>query len=95
VSSRTFAGQTLQIPDVTGAVSDTFGDAHWIVKLLAIVAVLYVGMDLVGRWTGHYVGNINFLGLNPIGEQINASQQTLSQQRAGSGGAGFNRVHSQ
>lgn len=89
MSARTFAGQTLAIPDVTG----TFGDAHWIVKLVAIVAVIYVGLDLFGRWTGHYIGNVNFTGLNQVGEQINASHQTLSQQRAPD--AGFSRVHSQ
>lgn len=90
---RTIAGQTLVVPDITGAAADTFGDAHWIVKVVAIVAVVYVGLDLMGRWTGKYLGTINVTGRNQIGEQINASQQTLSQQRAPD--AGFNRVHSQ
>ena len=92
-SARQIAGQTLVLPDVTGAAADTFGDAHWIVKLIAIVAVLYIGLDLVGRWTGHYLGTVNLLGFNTIGEQINASQQTLSQQRAPA--AGFSRPNSQ
>jgi hypothetical protein len=83
------AGQTIAVPDVTGA----FGEAHWAVKVVIVVALIYVGLDLAGRWTGHYLGNVSFTGLNPIGEQINASQATLSQLRAPD--AGFNRVHSQ
>lgn len=87
--ARTFAGQTLAVPDVTGAI----GDSHWMVKLVLIVGAIYVGLDLMGRWTGHYLGDLNFTGVNAIGAQINASQQTLSQLRAPD--AGFNRVHSQ
>jgi hypothetical protein len=91
--SRQIAGQTVGIPDITGAAGDAFGDAHWIVKLIAIVAVIYIGLEITGRWTGHYLGKVDLLGQNALGEQINASQQTLSQRRAPD--AGFNRVHSQ
>jgi hypothetical protein len=94
-ASRSLAGQTLSIPDLTGGAADVFGDAHPFVKLVVVMAVIFLGMELYGRWTGHYIGTLDVLGRNAIGEQINASAQTLSQKRAGVGGAGFSRVHSQ
>jgi hypothetical protein len=94
-ASRSLAGQTLSIPDLTGGAADAFGDAHPLAKLVIVLAVIFLGMELYGRWTGHYIGNIDLLGRNAIGEQINASAEVLSQKRAGAGGAGFSRVHSQ
>ncbi|HEV2106586.1 MAG TPA: hypothetical protein VGU27_12735 [Candidatus Eisenbacteria bacterium] len=94
-TTRRIAGQTIVVPDVAGAAAQTFADSHPAAKLVIVLAIIFLGLELYGRWTGHYVGRLDLLGRNAIGEQINASQQTLSQQRAGQGGAGFWRVHSQ
>ena len=62
-------------------------------KIVIVVTIVFVGLALYGRATGRYIGTIDVLNLNQIGQKINAAQQTLSQQRAPA--AGFSRPNSQ
>jgi hypothetical protein len=72
-------GQSLSLPDVTGGLGSAFSSSSPMTKLIVGFAILALGLALMGRWTGHYIGVVNLLGPNGIGGQINAAQQRLGQ----------------